>query len=105
MGADRLTTPRMRVIMDDGTTHELRALNVDLVAWDRERGKHRDWPAAQDAPFMWANYLAWHVMTRTGAYAGTLPAFETAAHEVMMQADDEDGSDAVDPTRTAVEPG
>lgn len=104
MTAEQLTTPRIRVIMDDGTSHELRALNVDLVAWDRERGKHRDWPAAQDAPFLWASYLAWHVMTRTGAYTGTLPAFETAALEVSVQ-DDDDGDDAVDPTRTGREPG
>lgn len=101
---ERLTTPRMRVIMTDGSRHDLQALNVDMVAWDRERGKHRDWPAAQEAPFLWANYLAWHVLTRTGVYTGTLPAFEADAAQVEVHDDDEDDV-AVDPTRTGREPG
>lgn len=96
MTADRLTTPRLRVVMNDGTAHELQALNVDLVAWDRERGRHRDWPAAQDAPFLWSTYLAWHVMARLGLFAGTMPAFELDAQQVEIIADDE-GADAVDP--------
>jgi hypothetical protein len=101
---DRLTTPRMRVLMSDGTCHELQALNVDLVAWDRERGRHRDWPAAQDAPFLWATYLAWHVLQRSNLFTGPLPAFELDAQQVEILADDED-DDAVDPTRTGPEPG
>jgi len=94
----------MRVIMTDGTRHDMQALNVDLVAWDRERGKHRDWPAAQDAPFLWSTYLAWHVLARTGKFTGSLPAFELDAQQVEMLDDDED-ADAVDPTRTGPEPG
>jgi len=94
-----LTTPRLRVVMDDGSCRELRALNVDLVAWDRERGRHRDWPAAQDAPFLWSTYLAWHILRRTGQTAVTLPEFEATAQEVSMLEDDA-GDDAVDPTRT-----
>lgn len=101
---DRLTTPRIRVIMADGTCHNIQALNVDMVAWDRERGKHRDWPPAQDAPFLWATYLAWHVMRRDGVFTGTLPAFETDALQVEVLADDEEES-TVDPTRTGPEPG
>ena len=102
---DKLTTPRMRVIMHDGTTHQLQALNIDMVAWDRERGKHRDWPAAQDAPFLWATYLAWHVMTRTGVFTGTLPAFEADADQVEVLVDDDEDDTSVDPTRTGREPG
>ena len=101
---DRLTTPRMRVLMTDGTRHDVQALNVDLVAWDRERGRHRDWPAAQDAPFLWATYLAWHVLARSGTFTGPLPAFEIDAQQVEVLGDDED-ADAVDPTRTGLEPG
>lgn len=102
---DRLTTPRIRVIMTDGTRHDIQALNVDMVAWDRERGRHRDWPPAQDAPFLWATYLAWHTLARLGRFAGSLPAFETDAQQVELLADDEDGADEVDPTRTGPEPG
>lgn len=105
MSTDRLTTPRLRVVMHDGTRHDLQALNVDLVAWDRERGKHRDWPPAQDAPFLWATYLAWHVMARQNMFGGPLPAFELDAQQVEMRADDDEDADAVDPTRTGREPG
>lgn len=101
---DRLTTPRMRVLMTDGTRHDVQALNIDMVAWDRERGRHRDWPPAQEAPFLWATYLAWHALARCGAFTGPLPAFEADAQQVEVLADDED-ADAVDPTRTGLEPG
>lgn len=100
---DQLTTPRIRVVMSDAT-HSVQALNVDMVAWDRERGRHRDWPPAQDAPFMWATYLAWHIMCRTGLYTGPLPAFEADALQVEVLADD-DEADGVDPTRQDREPG
>ena len=105
MGSPKLSTPELRVIMVDDTEHHLRALNIDLVAWDRDRAKH-SWPPPQDAPFIWLNYLAWHILNREGMFPGTLREFESAAVEVSSRADDEAGEPAgVDPTNPEAEPG
>jgi len=93
--------------MTDGTEHEIQALNVDLVAWDRERAKHK-WPLPADAPFVWLNFLAWHALTKTQGIlpAMTLREFETSAAEVSSpqpDAGDEDVGD-VDPTNRDREP-
>lgn len=103
----RLSTPRLHVVMLDGAEHDVQAINIDMVSWDRERAKH-NWPSPQDAPFVWLNYLAWHVLTKTQKLlpAMTLREFEEAAAEVSSgQPDDavEDGA-GVDPTKTGAEP-
>jgi hypothetical protein len=106
MGSPRLSTPRLHVVMVDGAEHDVQALNVDLVAWDRDRAKHK-WPSPQDAPFVWLNYLAWHVLTREGTVPTmSLREFEAAAAEVSSGAtdDDADEADAVDPTNTGRAP-
>ena len=106
MGSGRLSTPRLHVVMVDGAEHDVQALNVDLVAWDRDRAKHK-WPSPQDAPFVWLNYLAWHVLTREGIVPTmSLREFESAAAEVSSgtsDAGDEDAG-AVDPTNTGRAP-
>lgn len=101
MGSPKLTTPTLRVIMLDGSEHTVQAINVDMVAWDRDRSKH-NWPAPADAPFIWLNYLAWHALTKTQRLlpAMSLREFEEAAAEVTtgtIGGDDEE-AEAVDPT-------
>jgi hypothetical protein len=108
MDRPRLSTPTLRVIMLDGSEHTVQAINVDMVAWDRDRAKH-NWPSPADAPFIWLNYLAWHTLTKTQRLlpAMTLREFEEAAAEVSARgADDDEEDDAgVDPTSREVEPG
>ena len=106
MGTPRLSTPTLRVIMLDGSEHVVQAINVDMVAWDRDRAKHQ-WPSPQDAPFIWLNYLAWHVLTKTQKLlpAMTLREFEEAAAEVSARGPDEGDDEGVDPTSREVEPG
>lgn len=104
MGKPRLTTPTLRVVMLDGSEHVVQAINIDMVAWDRDRAKH-NWPSPSDAPFIWLNYLAWHVLTKTQKLLPpmTLREFEEGAAEVS--AGDPDADDDVDPTNREVEPG
>ena len=98
----RLPTPELHVIMRDGAEHTVQAFNADLVAWDRDRSKHK-WPLPQEAPFMWLEYLAWHVLTKT---QGILPAQslrefgDKVASIVSVNNDDKDDEDVpgVDPT-------
>lgn len=108
MGTPRLTTPTLRVVMLDGSEHVVQAINIDMVAWDRDRAKH-GWPSPSDAPFVWLNYLAWHVLTKTQKLLPpmSLREFEEAAAEVGSKGADEEDEDelGVDPTNREVGPG
>lgn len=117
MGSPKLATPKIHVVMHDGSEFDVQAYNVDLVAWDRERARQK-WPKPDEAPFLWMNYLAWHALTKTQGLlpAMALKAFEAAAASVSSPAeeegsepgddDDEDGEDdGVDPTNPDPAPG
>lgn len=100
----KLTTPRIRVIIDDGTgpdqgtEHIVRVLNVDMVAFDRDRGRY-GWPDGQHGPMLWSTYLGWKALTRTGVLPQmSLADFEAKALQVEMM--NEEPDDAVDPTQT-----
>lgn len=98
MSQPKLSTPHIRVVTADGTEHDVWALNPDLCAWDRERARH-NWPKTEDAPFVWLTFLAWKVLTRTGAIpACTLAEFEANTLEVSSKEDE-----TVDPTRPEAE--
>jgi hypothetical protein len=108
MTTPRLTNPRLKVVMDDGSEHDLQTLNVDLVAFDRERARHKDWPNGQDGPMFWTCYLAWHVMVRRDLIPRmTLAEFEIRCLQATMRDDDEEGTPGesdVGPTRTVAVP-
>lgn len=97
----KLTTPRARVVLDDDTEHEVQIVNGDMVAFDRERARHRDWPTAEEGPMFWSTYLAWHALVRQGVLDCKLSEFETKALQVEMQTDD---VEEVDPTQRAAAP-
>lgn len=108
--ADLATTDRPRlpgrtmVIRNmDGTEHRVRILNKDKVAWDKTRSKHK-WEAAQDAPFLAGNFLAFCAAKREGIFDGTFDAFVEWAGDVEDDTSEEDELGA-DPTRTAQAPG
>lgn len=111
--ATGLTTPRIRVQLcphegavpgvDDPVQHETRALNADMVAFDRERARAK-WPSADVAPMLWVTYLAWRAGLREGFAQGmTLAQFEAAAWQVEIL--DESTQDDVDPTQPGHGPG
>lgn len=97
----KLTTPLVRVVMDDGAELTVQCLNIDLLAFDRERPR-RGWPPAQEAPISWLNYLAWHALKREGSIPNetTLADFERNALEVGATEETE-----IPPTLTGPEVG
>lgn len=101
-----LATPRLLVTMDDGSVHEVQAVNPDLLRYDRTASKH-GWPKPQDAPFLWLTFLAWSALDRAGTLNGmSWSEFsETHAYEVRNLAD-ANGVPvaAADPTPAGVEP-
>jgi hypothetical protein len=96
----RLSTPRLHVVLDDGSVYDVQTYNPDLVLWDRERVK-RKWPLPADAPFVWLTFLAWRALMREGAITSdlTLEAFTARTLEVSSAV-----ADDVDPTQTDLTP-
>ena len=102
----KLSTPRLRVILADGTEREVQCTNADMVRFDLTRSKQK-WPAATDAPFLWLTFIAWCALRRTGQIEQTsgYEAFADSTLEVQNMTDDESAEDverdAVGPTQEA----
>ena len=45
--------------------HTVTIRNPDLVRWDTTRHTHK-WPAMEEAPVMWATFVAWAACKRLG---------------------------------------
>ena len=63
----KLTAPRIRVLRGDVESPEVievQCIHVDLVMWDRTAARLK-WPAFNEAPMMWAGFIAWHAAKRT----------------------------------------
>jgi hypothetical protein len=77
-----LETLEGRVDLADERLH-VSILNRDFVAWDMTRGKKK-WPAAEEAPFLLNNFLAYTALRREGRYAGSFEAFVESATQVKL---------------------
>jgi hypothetical protein len=105
MGDIKLSTPRIRVIRDEGSEAvEFQTTNADMVLWDRTRAKHK-WPTFQDAPFLWLTFLSWAAARRTGAIPTDFHYERWEAETLDVEAlTDDDEADAI-PTLPGPEPG
>ena len=101
-----LQTPIIDVVLDqgDGTYLEaaVQADNRDMVRWDLTRVR-KQWPAAQDAPFLWSTFLAWAALTRAQDITDTFEDFE--ARCLAAKARKAQETAPVDPTQTAAVSG
>lgn len=101
--AEEVTLPgqRTRVILADGRSFVVRVSNRDYVAFDLTRARHR-WPAGQEAPFLFASFLAWSAARRAGLFDGTFDGrggFTEVCEDVSPLEQEDD--DAARPTRRA----
>jgi hypothetical protein len=73
----------IRVVLDDGTAFEVRTLNKDYIRWDKtppaRRGNIKNF---QDAPFVFATFLAWSAARRLDQTALTFDEFADRADVV-----------------------
>jgi len=102
MSDRKLKAQRYRLWMADDTEHEVRITNADMVAFDRERARHRSWPSLEEAPFLFANYVCWRAATRMEILNLTLSEFEEEVVQLEAINDDEDND--VDPTPPVAAP-
>jgi hypothetical protein len=104
MSDQKLTAPRYRLYMADGTQHEIQVANADMVSFDREKARHRDWPGMQEGIFFFQNFVCWHAAVRLELVNMTLGQFEKdVAHIEPIQ--DPAADDDVDPTPPDPGPG
>ena len=89
----KMSAPRMAVLMDDGAIHDIQAVNVDMVMFERDAVKHK-WPSGQEAPFHWMTYLAWHALRREGTILKDVTFDDFMNHRCV----------AIDPTPAEVDP-
>src|SRR5262245_45333140 len=67
-----LTTPRFRVLLADGTEHDVQVWNTDFVRFDIARNKQK-WPDAEHAPMLWQAYIVWSALRRESMIPGDTP--------------------------------
>ena len=104
MGDVKLSSPRCRVVRDGLPDLEVQTTNADMVLWDLTRPKQRPpWPKADEAPILWATFIAWAAARRTGAieasYTWDIWRVEVLEVEPQTDPDDDDaGTGAPFPT-------
>lgn len=100
-----LSSPRVRVVMSDGSTMDVQCLNPDLLRYDMTRSKH-GWATAQQAPMLWLTFIAWAALRREKLLPDDI-GWELFSTErcISVQPLDEDGApQTVDPTQPEAEP-
>lgn len=86
------------ITLADGTTLEVVIANPDMARWDMTRHTHK-WPTMEEAPVLWATFVAWHASKRQGLTAVTFDAWrDEVCLEVSMPQAEEAEDLAVDPT-------
>jgi len=101
----RLTAPLCEVVMDDGATWQVQAVNRDLVLWDRTRPRQRPvWPTLDEAPFLWLTFVSWAASRREGLTQLDYEAWESACLSATAVPDDDTEAGPGDPTRPGAGP-
>lgn len=102
----QIKSPIIDVVLDNNDgTHLVAAVqtdNRDMVRWDLTRGR-RQWPQAQDAPFLWGTFLAWAALHRAGDITEDFESFEARCLQATSRKLED--VEPVDPTWTAAESG
>lgn len=105
MNDARLSTPRVRVTLADGTVIEdLQTAHPDLVLWDRTSVKHK-WPTFQQANFLWMGFIAWAAARRTGAIGPDYKYEDWERNALEVEPIEDEADDPEDPTGRPTNPG
>lgn len=66
------------VELEDGQQLEVRTTNRDLIAWEKTRARHREWPDSSDAPIFATTFVIWAAARRDGMTSLTFDQFVEA---------------------------
>lgn len=95
----------LTITMVDGTKHDLRILNPDLIRYDLVRGRDPQFPSYAEAKFLALTYFAFAAAKRTGLYDGTWTDFRDRDCVDVSDTTPADGSADARPTSPAPEAG
>jgi hypothetical protein len=82
------------VYLEGGEVLEVRAANRDVIAWEKTKARHKEWPAAADAPIFATTFVIWNAAKRAGLTSLTFDAFADAVVDFDKVRDE-----PADPTR------
>lgn len=72
-----LTSPKLRIVMADGSVHEIQTIYIDLREYERAQNRN-GWPEIGKEPLRWLAWIGWHALTREDAITRrNFPEFET----------------------------
>lgn len=83
-----------RVEFEDGGQLEVRATNRDMIAWEKTKARHREWPTSEDAPVFATTFVVWNAARRAGLSVLTFDQFADAVADLTAVKDE-----PADPTR------
>ena len=107
----KLTAPKLRVLMADGSVlDDLQCINFDMIMWERTRDRQKPkWPPMEEGRILWITFMAFQAARRTGAISRdmTWETFERDAWDVTPLVDDDEADDdgPGDPTQPGPDPG
>lgn len=64
------------VDLEDDISFEVRVTNRDLIAWEKTKARHREWPSQPEAPFFATTFVVWNAAVRAGLTALRFEQFE-----------------------------
>jgi len=82
------------VDLEDGQALEVRTTNRDLIAWEKTKARHREWPTSDDAPIFATTFVVWSAARRDGMTSLTFDQFAEACIDLNVI-----GDEPADPTR------
>ena len=82
------------VDLEDGQALEVRTTNRDLIAWEKTKARHREWPTNQEAPIFASTFVVWSAARRDGMTSLTFDQFAEACVDLNVI-----GDEPADPTR------
>lgn len=82
------------VVLEDGTELDVRTSNRDVIAWEKTKARHREWPTSDEAPIFASTFVIWAAAKRAGQTALGFDAFADAVIDFEKIAEE-----AADPTR------
>src|SRR5690242_20637596 len=67
-----------------GVPLEVRTTNRDIIAWERTKARHKEWPTAADAPTFATTFAIWNAAKRAGQTALGFDEFADAVEDIDL---------------------
>ena len=107
--AVKIPSIEFHIKLVSGEQHEfVRVIGADKRLWEETRARHH-WPTQEEAPELWAMFVAWSALHRQGLFPQGFDSFTNEALDNIIPTDETAAEmgrtgKSVDPTQTAATP-